>query len=318
MRHPELVTVRVPASTSNLGPGYDCLGLAFRIYNKFEVSVLPPGQHKFSVEGPEKIKLSNGSDNLFVQAAHRFHREWKESGKVASRAPGFCVRATLNIPAVRGLGSSSTAVLAGLAAANAYAGLPFGREQLLNVAGRMEGHPDNVTPSFLGGLCTGVMDPSGGILYARYRVHASVQCVLLIPDYQVSTEKARKALPAKVPHGDAVFNMTRIPLIVDRLRRGDLRELGLLMEDRLHEPYRKGLIPGFDEVVAAGRKAKAAAVVLSGAGSALVAFCERGRGDAVGRAMVRALERAGHRGRYVVPGIDYSGTRVHIGHRSRR
>lgn len=313
MTLPRALRIRVPASTSNLGPGFDCLGLAFRLYNTFCISILPPGEYRFAADGPERIDLPSGSDNLFVQAAARFWQTVLPTRRSKRRPmPGFDVHATLRVPAVRGLGSSTTALLAGLLAANAVAGSPASTQTLLDIAGAMEGHPDNATPSLLGGLRAGAMGPGNTIHHARYRLHRSVGCVALIPDYPVPTERARRAIPASVPHRDAVFNLSRVPLIVDRLARGVLDDLGLLMEDRLHEPYRKSLMPGFDEVVRAGRRAGAAAVVLSGAGSAMLAFCRKPDCERVGAAMVRAMRRAGHGSRVLILEPDNRGAIVAI------
>jgi len=313
MTLPRTLRIRVPASTSNLGPGFDCLGLAFQLYNDFDVEAIAPGRYAFESDGPERIDLPSSPENLFVRAARRFWRRAgpKKAGRMV-RMPGFRVRATLRVPAVRGLGSSTTGLLAGLVAANAFAGSPWQREKLLDIAGAMELHPDNATPSLLGGLCAGVMNRRDAIHYARYRVHPSIGCVALVPDYPVPTEKARRAIPARVPHRDAIHNMTRVPLVIDRLVNGRLDDLGMLMEDRLHEPYRKHLLPGFDSVAEAARRTGAAAAVLSGAGSAVVAFGPREAAESVGRAMVRALRREGHDGKFLVLKPDYRGTRVTV------
>lgn len=307
------LSIRIPASTSNLGPGYDCLGLAFALYNTFHVEALAPGCHECSSSGPERLELPCGENNLFVQSAHLLYAEYERRfGRPRGGFPGIRVQAVLHIPATRGLGSSTTAVLGGLLAANALLASRFSREDIQRIAGAFERHPDNVTPSLLGGLCAGVMHPDGAITWLRRRLHRSIQCVVVIPEYQVPTQRARRAIPKRIPHADAIFNLTRIPLLLERLTTGCLDDLAFLMEDRLHEPYRKPLMRAYDDVVAAGSRAGAAAVVLSGAGSALLALCRPPRGDRVGRAMVRAFHRADTPARYLLPRPDSAGARIHF------
>lgn len=305
------LSIRIPASTSNLGPGYDCLGLAFSLYNTFHVEALAPGCYECSARGPEWLDLPRGEKNLFVQSALRLYAEYERRfARPRGGFPGLRVRATLRIPATRGLGSSTTAVLGGLLAANALLVSRFSREDIQRIAGAIEHHPDNITPSLLGGLCAGVMHPDGGITWLRRRLHRDIQCVIVVPEYQVPTQRARRAIPKRIPHADAIFNLTRIPLLLERLTTGCLDDLAFLMEDRLHEPYRKPLMRAYDDVVAAGRAAGAAAVVLSGAGSALMALCRPAQGDRVGRAMVRAFHRADTPACYLLPRPDYVGARI--------
>ncbi len=310
------LSIRVPASTSNLGCGFDGLGLAFRLYNTFVIEAAEPGRCEFRAEGGESSEgIPRDGSNLFFRAARWLLENAAPSGgrrAAARRAepPGFFVRATVRVPQTRGLGSSSTAVIAGMAAANAFARMGLTREALAGYAARFEGHPDNVAPSLLGGLVAGAMTSEGRLLWARWRTHPAVEFIALIPDYTTPTEIARQALPASVPHRDAVHNLTRTPLIVDRLHAGRLDDLAELMDDRLHEPYRRPLFRGFDEVKAAGRRAGAAAVVLSGAGPALIAICEKGRGGRIARAMERAQRAAGAPARALALAVDWKGALI--------
>lgn len=258
------VKVTVPATTANLGPGFDCLGMALDLHNEFVVERL--ASHPTVVEGHGTCAGLTDPDNLFVWS---FQHAFKKAGGVA---PAIRLDLYGNIPLSRGLGSSATAVVGGLLAADTFLGQRFTGAELLEQATEIEGHPDNVAPALLGGL-TASVKTSRAVLSRQYRPHRDWRVALLIPSYELSTKAAREAIPKEIPHGDAVFNLARVPFILDALVQGDARELSLVMEDRLHEPYRKNLIRDYDPISAAAREAGAAATYLSGAGPTIAALC---------------------------------------------
>lgn len=262
---PPHLKIRVPATSANLGPGFDGLGMALNLFNDFIVTPKESGAN--TITGRGTCEGIGGADNIFFTA---FRRVCKLAG---APAPKIDVVVKGRIPVARGLGSSATAIVAGAMGANAILGSPLTPEELVLAMAQEEGHPDNVAPAFHGGLTASVF--TGDHLFTHvYRPHPSWRVVLLIPGYQLSTEKARAAIPKMVPHRDAVFNLTRVPLVLDAILTGDAEELRHVLDDRLHEPYRKRLIKGYDTIRRAALDAGAAAVYLSGAGPSMAALCK--------------------------------------------
>lgn len=277
------VTVSVPATTANLGPGLDCLGLALDLYN--EVTFAEIGSDfTVEVQGEGAGKLPADSSNLVLQAAERLF------DLVGQRPSGLRVLQENRIPVGSGLGSSAAAVLSGILAANAMAGEPLNQSDLLELAVDMEGHPDNVAPALMGGLTIAVATDSG---LAVERVKpAELQVAVVLPEFDLPTAEARRALPQSVILADAIFNVGRVALLVRALENGDYGRLAVAMQDRLHQPYRLPLIPGMAAAIEAGKDAGAAAVVLSGAGPSAIAFAPTGH-DRIASAMVEAFASHG-------------------------
>lgn len=296
------VTVRVPATSANLGPGFDALGLALRLHNT--VSIEPADSPEIGIEGEGERTLPRDASHLVYQAAAAVAARAAEVGK----APGiraFRITQRNAIPLARGLGSSAAAIVGGAVAANALLGGPLDQQALLDLATEMEGHPDNVAPALLGGLVVCTRTPTG-VRWMRL-APPPLKVVLAVPDYPVSTEEARRRLPARVPFPDAVFNVTRAALLVAALTGGRPDLLDEATQDRLHQPYREHLIPGLQEVFAAARRAGAYGVALSGSGPAVLAF-----GDAagIGPAMAQAFEAAGSASRILRAEFDITGAVV--------
>jgi len=289
---PRRVTVRVPATTANLGPGFDCLGLALDLWNEAAFALEGEGAEVTVAGGraaAAAARLPGGADNLLVQAFLRLHEE------VGAAPPrGLRVTCRVDVPLASGLGSSSTAVVAGLLAANEVLGRPLGRDRLLSLAAAMEGHPDNVAAALLGGLT--IVVQKGDRLLTKKLLVPEVHVALAVPDLPFSTREARAGLPEQVPLEDAVFNLQRTPLVVEALRSGDFELLHEVMEDRLHQTTRLGLIPGGRAAWEAAQRAGAAAVAVSGSGPSIIAFVslatDAGR---VARAMAEAFAAAGVR-----------------------
>lgn len=298
------IKLRVPASTANLGAGYDSLGLALKLFNYFEFQILQKGRTKLIIQGTTGFhELPLTRKNLVYRAMARIVR------LTGVHLPPMEIKILLNIPLAKGLGSSATAIVAGMYAANLLSGeRKLSQERLLREIVQLEGHPDNVTAAFFGGL-TAVMRINQDFIYRRFRPYNKLKAVLVIPDYNIPTIEARKVLPEKIPHADAVSNLSRIPFIIDALCSGELDNLQQIMDDRLHQPYRKPLIKYYDQIVKAGLKTGAKAAVLSGAGPALVAFCINDA-EKIATAMSDVLTRRNLRNSTVILSPDTHGTRI--------
>jgi homoserine kinase len=291
------VRVRVPASSANLGPGFDALGLALALYNEIEIE--ESDRVSVTVRGEGAGRLDAGSDNVVARGARM---AFEAAGRPFRGAAIACVN---RIPLARGLGSSAAAWVAGLAGANAILGAPLDRDALLTLAARAEGHPDNVAAAVFGGLTVSCA-AEGRVVSVPLPVPAELEWVVLVPEVESSTREARAVLPERVPRADAVLNVQCVSLLLAALAAGRVELLDLAMRDRLHQPYRLRLFPWMGSVEAAAVGAGALGCVLSGAGSAMLAAV-RGPGEAVGRAMEQALAAAGVRGRALALSVDTKG-----------
>ncbi|HEV8662121.1 MAG TPA: homoserine kinase [Candidatus Methylomirabilis sp.] len=300
----QTVTVRVPASTANLGPGFDSLGLALTLYNTASLAIRQDGEVRITVEGQGRGRLDReGKGSLVARAAVAAFRY------LGAEPPGLDIALQNEIPLRRGLGSSGTAILSGIAGAAALQGRTLAAEETLRLALPFEGHPDNLAPSLLGGLvASGLAD--GHVLAVRVPLRAPLKAVAVIPDRELPTAEARRVLPGQVPREDAVFNVTRTALLVAALATGQYACLPEASRDRLHQPYRASLLPGLEEVCEAARKAGALAAFLSGAGSTVLALVAEG-GEGVGEAMRRLWrDRFGVTARICLLEVDTEGLRV--------
>jgi len=299
------ITVRAPASTTNLGPGFDVLGLALELHNELQVERVEealPGPVRVEVEGEGAGLLERDAANLAWQGIARLY------AAIGRPAPGVILRHRNQIPVSRGLGSSSTAIVGGLVAGNALAGEPLDREALLALAVEMEGHPDNVTPALLGGFQVMSLT-AAGLVHLRLPTPPGLTAVVCVPDVAVSTAEARRVLPSHYTRQDAVFNVGRVALLVAGLLTGQLGVLQSAMEDRIHQPYRADLIPGFQAALEGAHRAGAVGACLSGSGSTLLALVQ-GDPEPVGAAMVAAVERAGATARWLSLAVAEEGAAV--------
>ena len=299
------VVVDVPATTANIGPGFDCLGAALDLGNRFELRVIEGGGERFDliIQGSEGSHLRGGPDNLVYRSAQRV---WREAGEepVALEA-----RVQLAVPPARGLGSSATAIVAGLMGANALVGEPLSQEKLLELAIDIEGHPDNVVPSLVGGLCMTARAASHRWRVVRCEWNPSVKAVVAIPAIRLSTSEARRAMPRSIPIPDAVLNLGALTLLLRGLRTGNGELIADGLHDRIHEPYRWGLIQGGRKVREAALEAGAWGCVISGAGPSLLALAPQETAEAVSRAMVKAWEQEGVSSSGAVLDLQLGGSR---------
>jgi len=285
----QAVQVNVPATTANIGPGFDCLGAALNLNNTFSLRSLKADSEDFEliIESTEGSHLRGGPENLIYRSAQRV---WREIG-CAPRA--LEARVHLAVPPARGLGSSATAIVAGLLGANALEGEPLSKEKLLELAIDIEGHPDNVVPSLLGGLCLTARAASHRWRVVRCEWHRQVQAVVAIPSIRLSTADARRAMPRQVSIPDAVANLGSLTLLLQGLRSGNGDLIADGMHDRLHEPYRWPLIQGGAQVREAALGAGAWGCVISGAGPSVLALGPRSCGGAMAAAMEEAWTASG-------------------------
>jgi homoserine kinase len=300
----ERVAVRVPATTANLGPGFDALGLALNLYNRLEVERIPDGlEIQTRGEGAERLPVDD--TNLTYQAFRRVF-EWH-----GSPIPAVRMVSEIQVPLSRGLGSSAAAVVGGLVAGNELAGRPLSPEELLQLATAIEGHPDNVAPALFGGFTVACLSESG-IAWTRLTPPAELRAVLVVPEREMSTAEARAVLPDSVPRRDAVLNVGRTALLVAAFATGELTLLRTAMRDCLHEPYRAPLVPGMPEALEAAREAGALGAALSGAGSTLSALATE-QFEAIGGAMRAALTAFGLQSRILILSPDLAGATVEGG-----
>ena len=282
----ERCVVTVPATTANIGPGFDCLGAALQLNNRFSLKRLVNSEDSFQliVDGPEGGHLRGGPDNLFYRAAKR---AWQEAGHDPIPLEA---RVSLSAPPARGLGSSASAIVAGLCGANMMLGQPLSREKLLELAIQIEGHPDNVVPSMLGGLCMTARTPKRRWRVVHCEWHASVRAVLAVPTLRLATSEARRAMPRHILVQDAVTNFGALTVLLQGLRTGHGELISDGLTDTLHEPYRWPLIPHGLEVRQAAIDAGAWGAVISGAGPSILALCTSAVEVSVGEAMVKAWQ----------------------------
>ncbi|WP_336774412.1 homoserine kinase [Paenibacillus sp. MMO-58] len=261
------VIVKVPASTANLGPGFDTLGMALSLYAWIEMSAAETTT--FRLYGDQMQGIPTDKSNLLYKVARLVFEEAGVS------VPELDVAMYSDIPLARGLGSSASAIVGALVAANALIGSPLTDHKLFQLATKLEGHPDNVGASLFGGIVVSAWDGERAD-YVRLAPHAKLETLVAIPAFQLATEKARHALPSQISMADAVFNVGRSSLLVAALASGELGLIRHAMRDRLHQPYRAPLIPGMSAILEQAVEYGALGAALSGAGPTLIAFVDAG------------------------------------------
>jgi homoserine kinase len=294
-------TIKVPATSANLGPGFDALGLALDLWNEstFEFA----DDFAVYVDGEGKDRLHQDKNNMIIRAAQKL------AERAGKELHPFVVRCVNHIPPGSGLGSSAAATLTGLLAANVLTESKLSNDEILCLATELEGHPDNVAPALLGGLVVSTIGDDKVI--ARKLPIAPMHVTVVLPDFHFPTKEARNSLPKQVDMKDAVHNISRAVLVTEAFRTGDLSLLGEVMSDKLHQPYRLKLIPGAQEAIQAMRAEGGSAVALSGAGPSLIAFS--GTESVIGSAAKRAFEQAGLSARIFQLGISSRGAEIQKG-----
>jgi homoserine kinase len=280
------VTVTVPATTANLGPGFDCIGAALTLYNEFKFTRLDKGEVIISVTGTEAEKVKTDESNLVYQAFVSFYQHLQQI------PPPVKIEIKMDVPLARGLGSSATAIVGGLIGANLLAGEALSQSQIMELAIAIEGHPDNVVPALLGRCrLAATTDTAWEICDIPWHNH--IVPVVAIPDFELSTKEARAVLPTQVSRGDAIFNTAHLGLLLRGLETANSNWLKAALQDKLHQPYRKALISGYDAVNSAALSKGAYGMVISGAGPTLLALTDELHSQAVATAMAAAWKQEG-------------------------
>lgn len=276
------VVVKAPATTANMGPGFDCLGMALDIWNTVTVDT---GASGFEISGEGRDNLPKDTTNLLYR---NFARVYEDVGKPV---PSVRIRCCNEIPLGRGLGSSAAAVASGLLAASKLSGANIPANRLLALAADIEGHPDNAAAAILGG-CRIVVSDGDALITAAVSIPAELKAVLFVPEVPMPTEQARGILPQTVDRRDAVFNIGRAALLVNAFASGDLTHLATATQDRLHQPAREAIFYPMKNIFRAAMAAGALGVFLSGAGSAVLALA-RDREYTIGYEMADAAMKSG-------------------------
>lgn len=303
---PTTVTITVPGTTANIGPGFDCLGAALTLYNRFHFTPLdqPPGAHTITVRGAEAARVSRDRSNLAYRAFTHFYQHQ------GLAVPAVALAIDLEVPLARGLGSSSTAIVGGLLGANALCPQPLSLEAVTDLAIALEGHPDNVVPALVGGCQLAVSDGQGRTTLCPIPWHPEIRPVVVIPSFELSTAQARGVLPSHYSRADAIFNTAHLGLLLRGLETAREDWLRLALCDRLHQPYRQVLIPGYEAVTAAATGAGAYGLVISGAGPTLLALAPAPQAETVAAALARAWPLPGQIVQARVLQLDSQGARV--------
>lgn len=293
------LTVRVPATSANLGPGFDALGLALDVHDEYTFA--PADEPRIDVAGEAAGETPAGAENLALRAAFHLARH------VGGDFRHLRVSEKSAIPVSRGLGASGAAIVAGLVAANHLLGASLPDTELARLAIEIEGHADNVVPALVGGLV--VVASGDGVEWLSIQCPPSLKVALAVPDLRITTRAAREVLPDRVPFDDAVYNLSRAALLVAAVQNDRLDLLTRAMDDRLHQPYRRSLHSALDAMLTAALANGAAGAALSGSGSTVMALCD---GDArpAATAMRIACEEAGMACRELVTSPAARGARV--------
>ncbi|NLL70780.1 MAG: homoserine kinase [Epulopiscium sp.] len=261
-----MFTVKVPATTANMGPGFDCIGMSLDLYNTITIEEIPQGL-EIIIKNPQDIEIPTDETNLIYQTIVQFYQS------IGKTVPGIRLVQEDHIPCTRGLGSSAACIAAGLLIANKLAGTNYSKEKLAKLGAIMEGHPDNIVPAFLGGMVTAVLDKDE-LHYIKIPLPSQLSFALLVPDFPLSTEKARQVIPKSLSLEDGIYNASRTALLVASMMSGEIQHLQVAMEDRFHQPYRIPLVPHMEDIFEKALSLGAKGVFLSGAGPTLIAVIE--------------------------------------------
>ena len=292
-------TIKIPATSANLGSGFDSIGLAIDLWNSVTVK---NGPFQIKLNGFGEGELPLDQNNLVYKSFSRLFQE------IGETIPQVSIECENQIPISRGLGSSSAALVGGLYAANIFAGNPLSKFDLLNLAAQMEGHPDNVAPAILGGIQIGVYDDQN-LITSSVNYPPNISLVLYVPDSIMPTDNARNILEDQVSRKDVVFNLGRFGMLVNSLSNGDLSNLKFATQDLLHQPQRQQLFFPMKNIIKGALDAGAYGAFLSGAGSTIIAITDS-REYTIGYEMADAAMKSGIEGNIVVSTIVNQG--VHL------
>ena len=265
------VSVKVPATTANIGPGFDCLGMALPVYNTITVeeTIMPGTGIEINIidETNEQdiISIPTDENNIVYKAIELLYNS------IGQTPSELKITIKTQIPIARGLGSSASIIVGGLIAANELLGRPADEAALLSIATEIEDHPDNITPAVVGGFVVSSLEEDGSVVYSKINWPKDWNITVCIPDYELSTSIARSVLPAEVSLKDAVFNLKHTAMLVQAVNTHDEKLMKIALDDRLHQQYREKLVPGLTEIKEALKhEENVLGVVISGAGPSVL------------------------------------------------
>ena len=302
-----MIKIRVPATTANLGPGFDCLGLALKLYLNLEIEEIEEGLViEYQGEGAKKFSAKKKEDTLTWKSIDLV---FKNTGKDIHKK-GLKIRVLNEIPITRGLGSSSSAIIGGIVGTARFYNIDLTNQEILELALTLEGHMDNITPALIGGLTLAYKTGREEIKWIGIKTPPDLRIVVAIPEFTLNTREMRKVLPQKVALSKAIFNLSRSALLINALQNSDWEVLPEAMEDRLHQPYRAPFIPGIEDMFSQIKKTGLAGIALSGSGPSVVSFTKAGSEEVISKIMKDAFLNAGITCRILVLEADLEGTKL--------
>ena len=277
-----MIRIQVPATSANLGSGFDSLGIALNLYNQ----VWMEESDTIDISSKDSIQVPTDDSNLIFWAARQVYE------KCGRKLPGLKIVQLNNIPMARGLGSSSACIVAGILGANRLLGGPLSVQELINLAAEIEGHPDNTTPAIEGGLAASAIE-AGRVYSVSVPVSEKIRFVLFIPPFELKTEKARSVLPKEYSRSDAVYNLSRSALMAASLFSGKLENLRVAVQDKIHQPYRASLIDHLDDVFRLSYELGSLGTYVSGAGPTIISMIDAADTEVFARYAANHLEEKG-------------------------
>lgn len=301
-----MVKVRVPATTANLGPGFDCLGLALKLYLNLEIEKKIEGGLEIKCVGEGAREFPSDKNNLIWKSMNlALKRSKRDSDK-----EGLKIRVFNEIPVARGLGSSAAAIIGGIVGVAKFYNINLTYQEILELALSLEGHMDNIVPALIGGFTIAYKTEKEEVKWSKIKFSNDLRIVLAIPNFTLSTEKMRKVLPSKISLSDVIFNLSRTSLLVNALQNSDWDILSEAMEDKLHQPYRIPFIPGVEEVFSKIKRRGLAGVALSGSGPTVVSLTKKGSENIISEIIKDAFKKARITCRILVLEADLEGTKL--------
>nr|WP_319488358.1 homoserine kinase [uncultured Caproiciproducens sp.] len=297
-----MIRIQVPATSANLGSGFDSLGIALNLYNQ----VWMEESDTIDISCKDDIQVPTDDSNLIFWAAKQVYE------KCGRKLPGLKIVQLNNIPMARGLGSSSACIVAGILGANRLLGGPLSAQELINLAAEIEGHPDNTTPAIEGGLAASAME-AGRVYSVSVPVSEKIRFALFVPPFELKTEKARSVLPKEYSRSDAVYNLSRSALMAASLFSGKLENLRVAVQDKIHQPYRASLIEHLDDVFRLSYELGSLGTYVSGAGPTIISMIDAADTDIFAKYAANHLEEKGITGWQIkVLNTDSDGAQISI------
>jgi homoserine kinase len=296
------VAIRAPATTANLGPGFDTLGLALKLYSTVALTETDGGL-VIECAGECSESIPRDETNIVYRTAEMVF------DRVGYSPKGLRIELHGDIPSARGLGSSAAAIVGGAVAANKLSGSRLGERELLQICAQVEGHPDNVVPALVGGFAITTITSAGHVEYIKTLPSPTIRAVAVVPDFELKTTDARRVLPESFEFRDVVYNVSHAAFFVGAFITGNFSSLRFAMEDKLHQPYRESLIPGMRAVFDAAMSRGAQSVSISGSGPTLIAFVNS-RDEEIGEAMRQGWLAQGITSRALLLELDTAGAQL--------